>query len=348
MQNDNLQTFLVPKKMSDILGQEHLIGKNKFLTLMVEKQRLFSLILFGPPGVGKSTIAKILAQELKCNYQILHCGYDHKKEITNKLQLLSWEPEEKQILILEEIHRLNSDHQDLFLHLLEQKRLTIIATTTENPFFVLNPAIRSRTQLLTIKPIKTKIMLDHLQKLMNKQVISTKLTSSQINQIVYGSNGDFRFLINTLQKCHLLYPKQISDEQLEVLLGGYHYQIRGGSQEHHNLKSALQKSIRGSDVNASLYYLARLLVTGDLKTIVRRLGICAFEDIGLANMALCNRVIQGLNFANQVGLAEAYNILGPIVIEMALSPKSNSGSQALAKAQHLVQNNPHHPIPKHL
>ncbi|WP_391591542.1 Replication-associated recombination protein A [[Mycoplasma] cavipharyngis] len=348
MNKTNLIELLQPKKLSDIIGQTHLIGSDKLITKMVQLEKIFSLIFFGPPGTGKSSLTKVICNELNINPIIFQSSLETKKQLLDKIQLLQLQPINQRVLIVEEIHLLHVDKQDLFLSALEKQEFILFATTTENPFFVINPAIRSRAQLIELQAISDDEILIFINKLIAEKHCLTNLTTNQKNVLSRHVNGDIRFLLNTISKLNLLYPETINDENLQIILGLSHCITSDDNNEYHNLKSALQKSIRGSDPNAAIYYLAKLLEIGDLKTIARRLIVCAFEDIGLANMNLCNRVINAVNNAIKIGMPECINLLGPIVIDMALSVKSNSGSKALSEALLFIRSNPNFLIPKHL
>ncbi len=319
-----------PKKLDDIVGQDHLVGKNKLIRKMIETKQIFSMIFFDLPGIGKTSLANVICNELNLNYDFFNPTINKKKELDDLLnEKLS--AGEKFVIIIDEIHRMNKDKQDILLSYLEKGNLIIIGTTTENPYFVVNPAIRSRCQIFELKPISNEQMFDYLTKIVKKEKIN--INEQQIEMIVNNSLGDLRSSINTLDIIKRIYKqdKLTNDDFLKIIPS---VKVMGSSygNEFYNLQSAFHKSLRGSDVDASIYYLARLIKIGDLQSISRRMIAMAYEDIGLANPNLLSRVILAVNSAERLGFPEANQILATIVIELCLSPKSNSAIMAINSA----------------
>ena len=346
MKKNNLTILAIPETLNDVVGQRHLIGPDKLLTKIIETKKIFSMIFYGYPGIGKTTIAKIIAKELKIPYQIFNASIDKKEKLVEIIKTAKLS--ESYLIIIEEIHRLNKDKQDILLSGLEEKTFDIIATTTENPYYVINPAIRSRCHVVELLPIQEDDLIEYLQKIIKKYKIKN-ISKKIIEEIAHYNNGDVRSALNILDIIVNLYQdKTITSEILKNVLAKSYNTSSSYGDDFHNLKSALHKSIRGSDVDASLYYLGRLLLTQDLVSISRRLICIAYEDIGLANPNMGLRTINATKAASEVGFPEANTILAEIVIELALSPKSNSAYNAITKVMTDLSYTSKYKIPKHL
>ena len=316
-----------PKSLNDVVGQEHLIGENKVIRNLVENGKLFSMILYGPPGVGKTTLAIAIVNELNIRYKMLNAVINNKSDFDIAIE------EAKMyghlVLIVDEIHRMNKDKQDILLPYLENGLITLIGLTTSNPYFKINPAIRSRVQIFELLPIENKDVVKALKRALDN-LENIKVDDDTLKYIASLSNGDVRAALSLLEVAYYSTKNGNIDEETikninpKVILEGDE-----DGDGHYDLISALQKSIRGSDVDASLYYLGRLIVIGDIDIICRRLSVIAYEDIGLANPGIGPKVMAAIEAANMVGLPEARIPLGTIVTEMALSPKSNSAHLAL-------------------
>lgn len=344
-----LATILRPKTLNDIIGQTDLVNsKNGIIFKIIAKKFLPSIILYGPPGTGKTSLAQVIAQDLKIPFTIFNAATDKKQELEKIFTLAK--KEKKYLLIIEEIHRMNRDRQDLLLQYLEQGTFTLIACTSENPYFVVNPALRSRCLMIELKRINDQEMFDGLKKvIIENKIFKIKITDEALKMICQLASGDLRVAINILELTNNLYPKtEITVELINKLVPQANLWNFKEGDEHHDLKSALQKSIRGSDVDAAIYYLARLLATGDYEALLRRLLIIAYEDVALANPAICLRVQGAINAFRQIGMPEGIIPLGLTVVEMALSEKSNTTNEAIQKAYQDVLQGKIYPIPDYL
>ncbi|MCL6428785.1 putative AAA domain-containing protein [Spiroplasma sp. JKS002669] len=344
-----LATILRPKTLNDIIGQTDLVNsKNGIIFKIIAKKFLPSMILYGPPGTGKTSLAQVIAQDLKISFTIFNAATDKKQELEKIFTLAK--KEKKYLLIIEEIHRMNRDRQDLLLQYLEQGTFTLIACTSENPYFVVNPALRSRCLMIELKRINDQEMFDGLKKVITEnKIFKIKITDEALKMICQLASGDLRVAINILELTNNLYPKtEITVELINKLVPQANLWNFKEGDEHHDLKSALQKSIRGSDVDAAIYYLARLLATGDYEALLRRLLIIAYEDVALANPAICLRVQGAINAFRQIGMPEGIIPLGLTVVEMALSEKSNTTNEAIQKAYQDVLQGKIYPIPDYL
>lgn len=323
---DNLR----PTTINDIIGQEHLIGKGKIIRNLIENKKIFSMILYGPPGTGKTTLAKVIANEINIPYQFLNATQNNKSDFEMAMHEARLEGEK--IIIIDEIHRMNKDKQDILLPYLESGTIILIGLTTSNPYLKVNPAIRSRCTIFELKNINKDDVIKGLNKAKNV-LNGINITDEAINTIASFCGGDLRSAYNLLEVSYYAYKgKEITKEDILNISNKSNVLIDEDDDGHYDALSALQKSIRGSDVNASLHYLARLLYAGDLDSIERRLSVIAYEDIGLANPGIGPRLDSAINAAERVGLPEAQIILANIVVEMALSPKSNSTYLAINKA----------------
>lgn len=346
MNNEPLANALRPKKLSDVIGQEHLIGKDKILTNLVKNKKIFSLILYGPPGVGKTSIANAITEELGVKHRFLNATFNNKKDfeiVFEETKLYG-----NIVLVVDEIHRLNKDKQDLLLPMLENGLITLIGLTTSNPYHKINPAIRSRCQIFELMPLKKEDISKGLLKA-SKNLSDIKIDKDALDLIATMSNGDFRFAINLLEVAYYSSSdKKITTSLIKEINNKASSPMDSDETGHYDVLSAFQKSIRGSDVNAALHYLARLISSGDLDSIYRRMTVIAYEDIGLANPNMGVRVDACINACERVGLPEARIPLGDMVIDLCLSPKSNSGHVALDLALKDVENGNIGKVPSHI
>lgn len=346
MNNEPLANALRPKKLSDVIGQEHLIGKDKILTNLVKNKKIFSLILYGPPGVGKTSIANAITEELGVKHRFLNATFNNKKDfeiVFEETKLYG-----NIVLVVDEIHRLNKDKQDLLLPMIENGLITLIGLTTSNPYHKINPAIRSRCQIFELKPLKKEDISKGLLKA-SKNLSDIKIDKDALDLIATMSNGDFRFAINLLEVAYYSSSdKKITASLIKEINNKASSPMDSDETGHYDVLSAFQKSIRGSDVNAALHYLARLISSGDLDSIYRRMTVIAYEDIGLANPNMGVRVDACINACERVGLPEARIPLGDMVIDLCLSPKSNSGHTALDLALKDVENGNIGKVPSHI
>lgn len=346
-----------PRNLSEVVGQQHLVGPNKIISRMVKARMLSSLILYGPPGTGKTSIASAIAGSTKYAFRKLNAATDTKKD----LQVVAEEAKMSGtvILLLDEIHRLDKSKQDFLLPHLENGRIILIGATTENPYISINPAIRSRTQIFPVHPLSIEDMkvavnraLTDSERGLGKMPI--KLDQDAEEQLLTATNGDLRSALNGLELAakstdpdkdgiiHLTLPVIEESVQKKAIASD-----RDGD-AHYDVISAFQKSIRGSDTDAALHYLARLIEAGDLISICRRLIVIAYEDIGLANMPAVQRAVTAVQAAQQIGFPEARIPLADVVIELCLSPKSNSGISAVDSALEQVRAGGTGEVPDHL
>ncbi|WP_270738508.1 replication-associated recombination protein A [Streptococcus anginosus] len=353
---DNLAIRMRPKNINQVIGQKHLVGEGKIIRRMVEANRLSSMILYGPPGIGKTSIASAIAGTTKFAFRTFNATVDSKK----RLQEIAEEAKFSGglVLLLDEIHRLDKTKQDFLLPLLENGLIIMFGATTENPFFSVTPAIRSRVQIFELEPLTNDDI---------KQAIQTALTDTErgfdfpvqldddaLDFIATSTNGDLRSAFNSLDLAVLSTSadhagvRHITLDIMENSLQKSYITMDKDGDGHYDVLSALQKSIRGSDVNASLHYAARLIEAGDLPSLARRLTIIAYEDIGLANPDAQIHTVTALEAAQKIGFPEARILIANIVIDLALSPKSNSAYVAMDKALSDLRQNGNLAIPRHL
>lgn len=336
-----------PQNLDQVVGQQHLIGPGKIIRRMVEARLLSSMILYGPPGIGKTSIASAIAGSTKYAFRKLNAATDSKKQ----LQQVAAEGKMSGtvVLLLDEIHRLDKTKQDFLLPLLESGQIILIGATTENPYISISPAIRSRCQIFELKPLSSedashaidRALTDKENGLGNYQV---KLTDDARKLLIEKGNGDLRSTLNSLELAVLSTKQELKDNHQDdsqititqqemadsIQMKVQNFDASGDG--HYDLVSAFQKSIRGSDTDAALHYLARLIESGDLISICRRLTVIAYEDIGLANPPAAQHAITAINAAQTIGLPEARIPLANAVIELALSAKSNSAMTAIDAA----------------
>ena len=343
--NEPLAIKMRPESLNDVIGQKHLVGENKVLFNMVKHKRIFSMILYGNPGIGKTTIALAIVKELNLEYKLLNATVNNNKDFDEAVK----EAKDKNglIILMDEIHRLNKDKQDLLLPYLESGLITLIGMTTANPYHSINTAIRSRCQIFELKPLTKDDILEGINKVLikNPEIL---IEEDAKNYIATLSNGDLRFAYNFLEVAYACSKDIITIETLKTINDKPSIVIDKNDDGYYDTISALQKSIRGSDVNAALHYLAKLIVADDLDIILRRLSVIAYEDIGLANPSIGPKMNAVINITERLGFPEARIPLAEIVIEMCLSPKSNSAHLALDEAINDVKTIDTGKVPAHL
>lgn len=331
-----------PTKIEDVIGQESLIGKNSILYNSIKESTPISFILYGNPGTGKTTIAEAYARSINLPFIKLNAVTSNKKDLENAIEMAKTNP--PYILIIDEVHRINKDKQDILLPFIEDGTIYLIGATTANPYISINKAIRSRTHLLEVKKLTPNEIIFGLKRAISaKNGLNNKIDIDDncIEFIANSSNGDFRFALNYLEILYLNFKNEkITLDKVKTVIKVSNIQLDKNEDDHYNAVSALQKSIRGSDVDAALYYLARLCVANDLDSIARRLLVTAYEDIGLANPNLCFKTKIAIDSAKEVGFPEAIIPLSVAVIELALSPKSKAAITSMEKAMQLASEKP--------
>lgn len=335
-----------PIKLNDVYGQNHLIGEGKILTTLVNNKKLFSMIFYGNPGCGKTSIANALVNELNMPYRMLNAVINKKTDFDIVIEEAKMNGQ--MILIIDEIHRMNKDKQDILLPYLENGKIIMIGLTTSNPYHSINPAIRSRCQIFEVKSLKPEDIVKILIKAKDN-LEGIQIDDNCLNIISSSSNGDVRSALNLLEMAYYSSTDHIiTEDVLKSINAKPIIYIDKNDDNYYNSISALQKSIRGSDVDAAVYYLGVLLEAQDLDIIFRRLSVIAYEDIGLANPSIGPKLDAAINAATRVGFPECIIPLSEIVIEMALSPKSNSAYLAIDKALTTIRTKNCGSVPKHI
>ncbi|MBO1300665.1 MULTISPECIES: replication-associated recombination protein A [unclassified Enterococcus] len=346
-----------PKNIDEVVGQRHLVGDSKIIRRMVDAEMLSSMILYGPPGTGKTSIASAIAGSTNFAFRMLNAATDSKKD----LQVVAEEARMSGtvILLLDEVHRLDKTKQDFLLPHLENGRIILIGATTENPYITINPAIRSRTQIFEVKPLDEEDIQSAIHRALSDKEnglgeTPIELDDNAMLHLSRATNGDLRSALNGLELAVRSTKKQ-EDGTIHLTLSIIEECIQRkalthdkNGDAHYDVISAFQKSIRGSDVDAALHYLARLVEAGDLASICRRLMVIGYEDIGLGNPAAAARTVNAVLAAERLGLPEGRIPLADAVVDLCLSPKSNSAYIALDTAIADIRAGKAGEVPDHL
>ncbi|GAB6431173.1 replication-associated recombination protein A [Bacillus luti] len=356
MEKNPLAYRMRPRTLDEVIGQEHIIGKNTSFYRMIQQGHVPSMLLYGEPGIGKTSLAYAIAGSTKKHFITLNATTAGKKDIEHVVNEANVHGEV--LLFLDEIHAFTRSQQNYLLEHTERALITLIGATTENPFHDVNPAIRSRcNQIKQLKPIKPSDIILLLKRTLEDQErglgnLNIAITEEQLDTISNGTNGDVRTSLNLLED--IVYASKVEDdvyhvedETIEEFLinKGFSHDKNGSA--HYDVLSSLQKAIRGSDTDAAVFYLARLIEAGDLTSICRRLVVIAYEDCGLAS-DMGYKTYLACEASKSVGFPEARIILSNIVIELCLSAKSNSSYLAINKALEDVRNGAYYEIPSHL
>lgn len=342
---ETLANKLRPNKLSDIVGQSHLVGKNKILNNLVKNNKIFNMIFYGKSGIGKTTIALALMNELNSNYRLLNATINSKKDF--EVVFEESKMYDDLVLIVDEIHRMNKDKQDLLLSFIESGQIILIGLTSSNPYHSINPAIRSRCQLIELKELSEEDIINALEKVKNvySDIVLTDEIKSYIARL---SAGDLRYAYNLIEFCYNSFGSSFTIENIKEISSRTNIFYDKNEDGYYDVISAFQKSVRGSDVDASVHYLVRLIDAGDFDILYRRMLVIAYEDIGLANPTLQTKILTAIESAERLGLPELYKPLTQAVIEMALSPKSNTIEQTYQAAINDLRKNNVGRVPEHI
>lgn len=346
-----------PRTIDEVVGQQHLVDEGRIIARMVKAKQLSSMILYGPPGIGKTSIASAIAGSTKFAFRTLNAVTNNKKDM--EVVAAEAKMSGKVILLLDEVHRLDKGKQDFLLPYLENGMIVLIGATTANPYHAINPAIRSRCQIFELHPLDEAEILRALKRALQDTERGLGNYPVQIDEEAFrhfstASNGDLRSALNAMELA-VLSTEPDEDGKIHITLGIAEESLQKKAfahdkdgDAHYDVLSAFQKSIRGSDVDAALHYLGRLIEAGDLQSISRRLLVTAYEDIGLASPQAGPRALAAVQTAERVGFPEARIPLANVVVELCLSPKSNSAYKAMDKALSDIRAGLSGEVPLHL
>jgi len=362
-QKEPLASRMAPAKIDELIGQEHILSEGKLLRRMIEADRLTSIILFGPPGTGKTSIAKVIAKKTDIRFEKLNAvtsGVADIKKIIAQTQNVIFNPSGKTVLFIDEIHRFNKAQQDALLPFVEDGTLILIGATTQNPYFEVNKAIISRSTVFPLYPLSDEAIVKILKNALSNRErglgeFEIDVDDKVINYIADISNGDARIALNALELAAITCPVDgegkivITGELIQECIQKRSISFDADGESHYDTISAFIKSMRGSDPDAAVFYLARALHGGeDIEFLARRIIICASEDVGMANPSALNTAVSAYNAIMSIGMPEARIILAQAAIAVACSPKSNACYLAIDNALKDVQEKRTGEIPMHL
>lgn len=332
-----------PSSLKDILGQKHIVGEKALFSQFVKKKHPMSTILYGPPGCGKTTLASALANDLNIPYRIFNASTGNKKEMDMIIAEAKLSGE--LFVIIDEVHRLNKDKQDHLLPHIENGLLIIAGCTTANPYHSINPAIRSRCQIVEVKALKQEEVIEGL----NRALLSEKgfngeyqVEEGVLEYIAQLSSGDIRYAYNCLEIASIITDNfYITLDDVKKTIAKANAQFDKDEDQYYDTLSGLQKSIRGSDPNGAMYYLGKLIEANDIESLERRVITTAYEDVGLANPNACMRTVMAFQAAKVIGFPEARIPIASAIIDLCLSPKSKSSEAAIDAALSSLETHPY-------
>jgi putative ATPase len=351
MQRVPLAERMRPATLDDVIGQSHLLDTGEILRQIVRKKEPVSLILWGPPGSGKTTLARIIAQEVEAEFIELSAVTSGKKDVEKVVEHArqNWNLQIRTILFVDEIHRFNKAQQDAFLPHVESGLITLIGATTENPSFEIITPLLSRSRVLVLQPLSKDEIISILKRALKEEKKTKLVTPKALDYLAELSGGDARVALGNLELSLSMNERKVTPEVVKVAaqkrVPGYDKK----GEMHYNVISAFIKSMRGSNVDASLYYLARMIDAGeDPKFIARRMVIFASEDIGLAGNGALGLALNAFQAVERIGMPESSYILFHVATALAKSEKSRRTTEAMNRAQSLAKQYPDAPVPLHL
>ena len=351
MQRVPLAERMRPATLDDVIGQSHLLDTGEILRQIVRKKEPVSLILWGPPGSGKTTLARIIAQEVEAEFIELSAVTSGKKDVEKVVEHArqNWNLQIRTILFVDEIHRFNKAQQDAFLPHVESGLITLIGATTENPSFEIITPLLSRSRVLVLQPLSKDEIISILKRALKEEKKTKLVTPKALDYLAELSGGDARVALGNLELSLSMNEKKVTPEVVKVAaqkrVPGYDKK----GEMHYNVISAFIKSMRGSNVDARLYYLARMIDAGeDPKFIARRMVIFASEDIGLAGNGALGLALNAFQAVERIGMPESSYILFHVATALAKSEKSRRTTEAMNRAQSLAKQYPDAPVPLHL
>ena len=358
-----LASRLRPKTLEEVVGQQHIIGKDKLLYRAIKADKLGSLIFYGPPGTGKTTLAKVIANTTSADFKQINATVAGKKDMEEIVAVAKDSMGmygRKTILFVDEIHRFNNGQQDYLLPYVEDGTLILIGATTENPYFEVNSALISRSRIFELKPLEKSDILELIRRAVTDEergmgTYQAVIDSDAAQFLADAAGGDARAALNAIE-LGVLTTQRSGDGKIHIDLAAaqeciqkraVRYDKNGDS--HYDTISAFIKSMRGSDPDAAVYYLARMLYAGeDIKFIARRIMICASEDVGNADPQALTVAVSAAQAAERIGMPEAQIILSQAVTYVACAPKSNAACLAIQAAMDTVKTTRSNPVPVHL
>lgn len=347
--------WMRPRTLNEVAGQEHIVGRGQILDAIIKRKKMTNLIFYGPPGTGKTTVAKILSEEMGLPFRSLNATYSNTQDIRNALaDRNTFFAAQGIIIYIDEIHNFNKKQQQLLLEQIEMGEIYLIASTTENPYHSVYKSLLSRCMVLEFLSLKDEDIQTGVEQVVKhlREEMKVTMDPNFINDLIAFANGDLRKAIQMIGLIKDLFSDdehlELTRENLQRLGSSHNFLYDRNGDEHYDLLSALQKSIRGSDVDASLHYMARLIEAGDLQSICRRLLVIASEDIGLAYPAAISIVKACVDSAFQLGFPEARIVLAQACVLLASAPKSNTAYMAMDKALQDLREHGEATVPNHL